>query len=103
MYKFYGALFASVTSCIVYSLVRFSSNKDGDEYNDEEYTKKQLILFLTIFVITYCTMTLIYDGGITKSSTSFGGNSYNDMSNMNSESKIMNDLLENVELGEPPF
>ena len=96
MFKFYVAVAISVFACIAYS---FTASGSGDKEKDDEYIKRQLILFLTIFVLTYCVSTLVYDGGMGKSTVGQNGSVYRG----GNGSFGMDDLLENVELGEPPF
>lgn len=96
MFKFYVALAVSVSVCIAYS---FTVSGSGDKEKDDEYIKRQLILFLTAFVLTYCVSTLVYDGGVGKSTIGQNGSIHGG----GNISFGMDDLLENVELGEPPF
>lgn len=96
MFKFYAALAVSVFACIVYN---FTTRGASDKEKDDEYTKRHLILFLTTFMLTYCVSTLVYDGGMGKASVVKSGSLHGD----GNGSFGMDELLENVEMGEPPF
>jgi hypothetical protein len=98
MFKFYVSLAVSIVVCVAYHIIA-SNNKVRKE--DDEVTKRQLILFLTMFVITYCALTLVYEGGLNKSKANpVGGNG--EYPN-GAQFAQLDELLENVDLGEPPF
>ena len=99
MFKFYSSLVVSVVICLAYGFI--SKHTDEENKQDDEYVKRQLILFLTVFVITYCVTTLVYDGGLGK--TSSNGDVGDLVDTSKSSIMTMDSLLENVELGEPPF
>ena len=101
MFKFYASLIVSIVICMVYSFMNNQTKDKDEDKKDDEYVKRQLILFITVFVITYCISTLVYDGGVGKlypnKESSFV------VDNSKSTTMMMDSLLENVEFGDPPF
>jgi hypothetical protein len=81
----------------------FDTQGDVPEKKQTNFPIKSLMVFTSVFAITYMGQKLIFDGGI-------GNNDENNIlsqtflkSNNVSNNKELNELMQNIQTGEAPF
>jgi len=81
----------------------FDTQGDAPEKNKTNFPIKSLMVFTSVFAITYMGQKLIFDGGI---SNSYENNIMSQpflKSNNVSNNKEFNELMQNIQTGEAPF
>lgn len=113
MNKLYITLIIAIVITIIYFIYYKYARKEDEKLSEDDLSKKLILLFFTIFVVSYCGLTLVYEGGLSNTKKQVmninniqesvksgidSGNGY-DVINVDN----LSEMIENIEVGEPPF